>query len=197
MASEPPSATTSAVPSGISAARAEEMMADCLRWRAKAMQDPTVTFMLSKMSESGCPVPADAIQCLSCGPDSMLGGFHPEMGIVLCVENVTSAAMVQEVITHEMVHAFDECRAVMDWNNCLIHACSEIRASNLSGECKWSNEFNRGHYNYGGQQQECVKRRALLSVHKNPACQGDIGIAAVEKAWAVCIKDTRPFDFQP
>lgn len=37
---------------------------------------------------------------------------------------------------HEMIHAYDHCRAKdLDWNSCRHHACSEIRAAVLSGDC--------------------------------------------------------------
>jgi inner membrane protease ATP23 len=39
-------------------------------------------------------------------------------------------------LTHELVHAYDHCRAYVDWTNCVHHACSEVRAANLSGDCK-------------------------------------------------------------
>ena len=39
-------------------------------------------------------------------------------------------------LTHELVHAYDHCRAYVDWSNCVHHACSEVRAANLSGDCK-------------------------------------------------------------
>ncbi len=34
--------------------------------------------------------------------------------------------MVQGTMMHEAVHAFDECRAEVDWTNCIHHACSEV-----------------------------------------------------------------------
>mmetsp|Transcript_89854 Transcript_89854/g.256907 ORF Transcript_89854/g.256907 Transcript_89854/m.256907 type:complete len:145 (-) Transcript_89854:168-602(-) len=97
-------------------------------------------------------------------------------------------------LTHELVHAFDQCRAHANWSNlvhqvssvcrhrhhhttaatdrtttpllppdhrkprvfagpsrcwpacncaCSVQACSEIRASSLSGECDYAEEFNR------------------------------------------------------
>lgn len=46
----------------------------------------------------------------------------------------------------------------------------QIRASNTSGECSFNMEFRRGHMKWGGQQKECVKRRAELSVQATPGC---------------------------
>lgn len=34
---------------------------------------------------------------------------------------------VNQVIIHELIHAYDECRAAnLDWSNCSHHACSEV-----------------------------------------------------------------------
>ena len=34
---------------------------------------------------------------------------------------------VNQVVIHELIHAFDECRAAnLDWTNCPHHACSEV-----------------------------------------------------------------------
>ena len=44
-------------------------------------------------------------------------------------------------LTHELIHAYDHCRAYMNWSNCVHHACSEIRAANLSGDCHMSVSF--------------------------------------------------------
>lgn len=178
------------------AADASDSLKDCERWRAKALQDPTVQFMFAALSKSGCPVPLKAVACVTCNM-SMFGGFHPEDGIVLCAENAFSYEQVRETIVHELVHAFDACRAFMDWTNCVMHACSEIRASSLSGECRFLNEIDRGHFAVRAQFNECVRRRALLSVAKNSNCAGEKGVKAVAEAWDVCSKDTKPFDFAP
>ena len=42
---------------------------------------------------------------------------------------------ISHALTHELVHAYDHCRAKnLDWTDCQHHACSEIRAAALSGE---------------------------------------------------------------
>lgn len=41
---------------------------------------------------------------------------------------------IDHALTHELVHAYDHCRAKnIDWTDCRHHACSEIRAAMLSG----------------------------------------------------------------
>ena len=52
---------------------------------------------------------------------------------------------VSHALTHELVHAYDHCRAVnLDWTNCQHHACSEIRAAALSGALRWMGKAELG-----------------------------------------------------
>ena len=44
-------------------------------------------------------------------------------------------------------------------------------------------------------RQECVRRRAVLSVRANPACPDQATAErAVNEVWESCFSDTRPFD---
>ena len=102
-------------------------------------------------------------------------------------------------LVRSLVRSFVRCRGKdLDWTNCQHHACSEIRAASLSGDCNFKMELLRGHYSIAKQHQACVKRRALLSVKMNPYCQGR-GVAedAVERAFETCFRDTSPFDRRP
>lgn len=97
----------------------------------------------------------------------------------------------------EMVHAYDHLRFKLNWRDDLRHAaCAEIRASSLSGECRWSREFfTRGQLRLTQQHQECVRRRAILSVAGRPSCKDDAQAAkVVNEVWESCFADTRPFD---
>ncbi|MCJ1305811.1 Mitochondrial inner membrane protease atp23, partial [Hypocenomyce scalaris] len=96
-----------------------------------------------------------------------------------------------------MVHAYDHLRFKLNWRDDLRHAaCAEIRASSLSGECRWSREFfTRGQWKLTQQHQECVRRRATLSVAGRPSCKDDVQAAkVVNEVWESCFADTRPFD---
>lgn len=69
----------------------------------------------------------------------------PGKGIVVCMNNVNNQDAVNQVLIHELIHAYDECRAKdLDWTKLDHHACSEIRAANLSGDCHMLREFSRG-----------------------------------------------------
>ena len=97
----------------------------------------------------------------------------------------------------EMIHAYDHLRFKMQWQDNLRHAaCAEIRASSLSGECRWTEEFfQKLNFKVMHQHQECVRRRAALSVMARPDCKDDVHAAKmVNEVWDSCYPDTRPFD---
>lgn len=48
-----------------------------------------------------------------------------------------------------------------------------------------------------GKFQDCVKRRAALSVSLNPNCKESESKAYVEKMFPKCFQDTAPFDRIP
>ncbi len=127
---------------------------------------------------------------------------------------------LDEMLVHELIHAYDHCRAKnLRWDDCEMHACSEvcllsfpivivsrctfivpisisifqIRAANLSGDCKYSNEFLRGHFGFTKQHQTCVKRRAELSTKMNPCCGDGKAKLAVDAVFDRCFADTKPF----
>lgn len=58
---------------------------------------------------------------------------------------------------HELIHAYDYCRANLVLENCRHHACTEIRAASLSGDCDFFNELKRG--NWGFKQFEVGRLR--------------------------------------
>ena len=91
---------------------------------------------------------------------------------------------VNVTLAHELIHAYDHCRAKIRWESCVQHACTEVRAANLSGDCSFNREVvGRGFYAFKGQGQKCVKRRALLSVMANPNCDEIKAKMAVDKVF--------------
>lgn len=71
----------------------------------------------------------------------------------------------------------------------------QIRAENLSGDCRLAREWTRRHYSLAKQHQACVRRRATLSVAANPACPSkEVAEQVVNEVWDSCFADTRPFD---
>jgi Zn-dependent peptidase ImmA (M78 family) len=47
--------------------------------------------------------------------------------IVLCQNHIANQEWMDRTLAHELLHAFDHCRAKVDWSNCEHHACSEVR----------------------------------------------------------------------
>lgn len=47
--------------------------------------------------------------------------------MVVCSNHVSAQEEVNHTLTHELIHAYDHCRAAdLDWRNCEHHACSEV-----------------------------------------------------------------------
>ncbi|KAF5332877.1 hypothetical protein D9611_005285 [Ephemerocybe angulata] len=182
----------------------EERMADlrehqtrwCNRDKEYLMNySPVVVFMLKHLKLVGCDVPAENILCTPCDR-TRAGGFENKRGaVVLCAGNFFSSKHMENTMVHELMHMYDQCRFKVDWNNLRHHACSEIRANNLSGDCRYTRELRRGFVTFSKQHQACVKRRSIESVAANPACPNvEAAERAVNEVWDSCFNDTRPFD---
>uniref|UniRef100_G3SQZ5 Mitochondrial inner membrane protease ATP23 n=1 Tax=Loxodonta africana TaxID=9785 RepID=G3SQZ5_LOXAF len=119
--------------------------------------NPYVKLLLDAMKHSGCAVKKERhFSCEDCN-GNVSGGFDASSSqIVLCQNNIGNQAHMSRVVTHELIHAFDHCRAHVDWFTNVRHlACSEIRAANLSGDCSLVNEMFRLHF--GLKQHHQVK----------------------------------------
>jgi len=156
---------------------------------------PIVVFMLKHLELSGCAVPRQNVVCAPCDL-TRSGGFTPDPGaVVLCSGQFFSQKHMESTLVHELVHMYDHCKFKVDWNNLRHHACSEIRANNLSGDCRYTRELRRGFVSFSKQHQACVRRRAVTSVMANPACPDEATAEkAVNEVWESCFSDTRPFD---
>ncbi|XP_055342753.1 mitochondrial inner membrane protease ATP23 homolog [Paramacrobiotus metropolitanus] len=124
------------------------------------------------------------------------GGFDPKNKvIVVCQNNCTTQGKVTSVLAHELIHAFDACRAKVDFDNIEHLACTEIRASAIT-HCSFLSAMFQGAaspWRYKNQHQECVKIRATESVMNSKGIPLEIALAAVEKVFPKCYKDLEPF----
>eukprot|EP01060_Flectonema_neradi_P001688 TRINITY_DN11021_c3_g1_i1.p1 TRINITY_DN11021_c3_g1~~TRINITY_DN11021_c3_g1_i1.p1 ORF type:complete len:268 (+),score=41.04 TRINITY_DN11021_c3_g1_i1:89-805(+) len=172
------------------------------------MQSNHIKFLLQELELMGKKMTLDNIKCVGRNKGTTIsgqGGYlwrevagsQLQQGdIAISSRNARDLRQVSASLRHELIHAFDDARANVDPTNCLHHACSEIRAARLSGECSISEEILRGNgmmsattYSIG---EQCVRRRAALSVSQNPHCSS-CSEASVEKVWDKCLSDTAPY----
>lgn len=85
--------------------------------------------------------------------------------------------------------ALGEVGRLTDWYK-------QIRASMLSGECRFTREFFlRQNWKLTEQFQDCVRKRAVLSMMGRPWVKDDVhATKIVNSVWDSCFADTRPFD---
>ncbi|KAK6314804.1 hypothetical protein J4Q44_G00143330 [Coregonus suidteri] len=123
------------------------------------------------------------------------GGFDATSSqIVLCQNNIHQQSHMNRVVTHELIHAFDHCRAHVDWFNNFKHlACSEIRAANLSGDCSFHNEVSRFNFGLKKHHQECVRGRALRSILAVRKVSREEAEKVVDEVFDTCFNDHAPF----
>ena len=183
---------------GAGAAEAEAEAERCRGMVDTALaRAPVVKFLLEQLEAAGCGVGPAFFAVERCS-NAVGGGFRPPDGVVVCSNHLKTQTEIDNVLAHELIHAFDHCRAKdLDWGSCVHHACSEVRAANLSGDCHMKQEWLRGNLGVLKQHQACVKRRAELSVAMNPLCAGAAARRAVDRAFPTCFKDTAPFDDIP
>ncbi|KAG2273185.1 hypothetical protein Bca4012_086026 [Brassica carinata] len=170
---------------------------ECQDMIQRSFRNPIVKFLMEQMEKSGCRVGGNFVKAVVCtGP--VAGGYTKGRGITVCSNYLTIQDEVNQVVIHELIHAYDECRAKnLDWTNCAHHACSEIRAGHLSGDCHFKRELLRGIIKLRGHEQECIKRRVLKSLRGNPYCSEVAAKDAMEAVWDTCYNDTKPFDRAP
>jgi inner membrane protease ATP23 len=157
--------------------------------------------MREQIATVGPELKRENVHCMRC-PFDKKGGFDLKFGILLCANQITSRKRAEDTLAHEMVHAYDYLRFKIEPTNLKHQACTEIRASMLSGECRLAEEWlHRKQFSVTGkdgmgQFQECVRRRAVLSVMGRKEVGGDREKAesVVKEVWGSCFGDTRPFD---
>lgn len=166
--------------------------------RQLAFAAPAINFLLQRMDEKGCGLPRNFVRCAPLPSVPSLGTFVPtENRVVLNSLHTNNFKTVQRTLLHELVHAFDHCRVEMDYSSCRHLACTEIRAANLSTDCRWDAEWGRGILGLKGQQKACVKRRAKLSIQMTPACANEDVDYVIGSVFKRCYRDTEPFPSVP
>jgi inner membrane protease ATP23 len=180
---------------------------------------PRIHTLIRQLETAGCPLNGGGIVCEDAfGSAPVAAGYDSSRHLVVMNPGVPSSFLNQgewtRAVAHELVHAFDACRAKFDPDDCSHIACTEIRAANLSGDCDFGVELSRAPSKMllgglGGHQQACVKRRAELSLSMHEPCAAKKGEQAgmgpdgkpvltapqrtVAAVWDRCYKDNAPF----
>uniref|UniRef100_A0A6I8NX96 Mitochondrial inner membrane protease ATP23 n=1 Tax=Ornithorhynchus anatinus TaxID=9258 RepID=A0A6I8NX96_ORNAN len=156
---------------------------------------PYAELLLEAMRTSGCAVYRDRhFSCEDCD-GNVSGGFDASTSqIVLCQNNIRNQGHMNRVVTHELIHAFDHCRAHVNWFTDVKHlACSEVRAANLSGDCSLGNELTRFNFGFKKHHQTCVRERALRSILAVRKVSREAAEKAVDEVFDSCFNDREPF----
>ncbi|XP_059539415.1 mitochondrial inner membrane protease ATP23 homolog isoform X3 [Myotis daubentonii] len=140
----------------------------CQLMLLKTLQtNPYVKLLLDAMKRSGCAVNRERhFSCEDCN-GNVSGGFDASVSqIVLCQNNIRNQAHMNRVVTHELIHTFDHCRAHVDWFTNVRHlACSET----------------------------CVRDRAILSILAVRNVSKEVAEKAVDEVFESCFNDHEPF----
>ncbi|KAL9618185.1 MAG: hypothetical protein Q9160_007081 [Pyrenula sp. 1 TL-2023] len=88
---------------------------------------PVIRFMNDRIGELGGELNANNIRCMRCVKGGQGGGFDPHYGIRICANQMQSRKQTEDLLAHEMVHAYDHLRFKLDWEKDLRHAaCTEV-----------------------------------------------------------------------
>jgi len=155
----------------------------CLRMADYARTNsPRVSHLLKKISAAGCTLGSpEPIVCEDVFGSTKVAGAYDHARRLVVMNPATPESFMNQgewtrAVAHELVHAYDSCRAKVDPNDCKHIACTEVRAANLSGDCDFGPELGRvgpGRLFLSGlaaHQQSCVRRRAQLSLSMHPKC---------------------------
>ncbi|KAF2124944.1 mitochondrial inner membrane protease-like protein ATP23 [Dothidotthia symphoricarpi CBS 119687] len=176
--------------------KAESICKRCDTNRDYLMQySPIIRFMRDEVWKLGGELNDQNVICRMC-TNEQSGGFSLDHGILLCANKFRNRGHQEDTMAHEMVHAWDHLKWKVEPENLRHQACLEIRASTLSGECRFSREFfTKNQWRITEQLQHCVRRRATLSMMARPGVTDDVHAAKiVNEVWDNCFTDTRPFD---
>ena len=182
-------------------AEMDTLKADSICGRCESTRDyllqysPIIRFMKDEVAKVGGDLNDKNILCRMCTNDQS-GGFDVNYGILLCANKFRNRGHQEDTMAHEMVHAWDHLKFKVEPTNLRHQACLEIRASTLSGECRFSREFfTKNQWRITEQLQHCVRRRATLSMMARPGVKDDAhATRIVNDVWDSCFNDTRPFD---
>jgi inner membrane protease ATP23 len=179
----------------------DTLKADTICQRCETNRDyllqysPIIRFLGDEVNKLGGDLNKDNVICRMC-TNEQSGGFSLDHGILLCANKFRNRGHQEDTMAHEMVHAWDHLKFKVENDNLRHQACLEIRASTLSGECRFAREFfTKNQWSITEQLQNCVRRRATLSMMARPGVKDEKQAGEiVNQVFEGCFRDTRPFD---
>ena len=106
--------------------------------------------------------------------------------IVLCCDRL-STGQIEEVLIHELIHAYDYSKDRCDFSTCTGLAYSEIRAAR-EAECR------DGFYPFQFMRDICVREKAIISTaNLFPKSEATICVDAI---FSVAMNDLEPVVFK-
>merc|ERR1711971_237910 len=160
-------------------------VARCENLVLEAVQSsPLVCSLVSALNRAGCAFSIARHVACEPLPPGMLGGFDKDLNqVVICSDKCWDLEKVTQILSHELVHMFDDCTARVDWTNLHHLACSEVRAANLAhclgplfGFMRDGGPLFEGH-------AACVKAKASRSVQ----LVGKVSGRRRSRWWARCL----------
>jgi inner membrane protease ATP23 len=182
--------------SEMDALKADSICARCDSNREYLLRySPIIRFLKDEIYKLGGDLNDANILCRMCTSEQS-GGFSLDHGILLCANKFRNRGHQEDTMAHEMVHAWDHLKFKVENDDLKHQACLEVRASTLSGECRFSREFfTKNQWSVTEQLQHCVRRRATLSMMARPGVKDEKHAGEiVNSVWEGCFRDTRPFD---
>lgn len=173
-------------------------METCVQQLRSILQYDTVTYLIKSIGEiDGIPFDLTRIRCVEKMDTFAQAGYlwssvgdYRKGDILIDATRLQTTDQIERSVKHELIHAFDDARGLLDSQDCYHQACSEIRAARLSGDCGPNSD--RTSLDVFSSGAKCVERRATLAVENNPICRG-FSARAVEKLFNNCYSDVAPF----
>lgn len=155
---------------------------------------PTWDTLKTRLTGLRVATGASFLTCRICEEGEMGHFFEKTKQIVLCANHIPDQDF-NSTVTHELIHAYDDARIKINYSVPEHVACSEIRAVNLSGECK---EEQKGWFGPKHDYTNCVVTRARANVKASPHFQltKEEAEQAVTQVWDMCFNDLDPISPQ-
>jgi mitochondrial inner membrane protease ATP23 len=159
----------------------------------------SVRRLLTALTSYGCPFQFDRhVTCETSSTRNIRGGFdRRHCQIVLFTNHIDSSDEFCTIFQHELIHAFDYCRAHVNFADPSHLACTEIRAAALTDQCSLFQHISRSSrpFRWKNQHVQCVKDRSRESMSNVCMDRSRNELEQIiDRVFSRCYNDTEPFD---